>query len=60
MSTLLGDIKKKFFFNFKFFENRDFQIVGITTVVGDYLNIMKTNFDFNFDLYHAVKQHGYT
>ena len=25
-------------------------------VVGDYINIMKTTFDFNFDF----KQHGYT
>ncbi len=27
-------------------------------VVGDYINIMKTTFDFNFDLYKAFKQHG--
>ena len=26
----------------------------------DYINIMKTTFDFNFDLYQAVKQHEYT
>ena len=32
----------------------------ITTVVGDYINIMKTTFDFNFDLYQAFKQHGCT
>ena len=30
----------------------------ITTVVGDYINIMKTTFDFNFDLYQALKQQG--
>ena len=24
---------------------------------GDYINIMKTTFDFNFDLYPAFKQH---
>jgi len=30
------------------------------TVVGDYINILKTTFDFNFDLYQAFKQHGYT
>ena len=29
------------------------------TVVGDYINRMKTTFDFNFDLHQAVKQHGY-
>ena len=27
-------------------------------VVGDYINIMKTTFDFNFDLYQAFKTHG--
>ena len=30
------------------------------TVVGDNINIMKTTFDCNFDLYQAFKQHGYT
>ena len=29
-------------------------------MVGDFINIMKTTFDFNFDFYHAFKQHGYT
>ena len=29
-------------------------------LVGDYINIMKTNFDFNYDLYHTFKQHVYT
>jgi len=29
-------------------------------VVGDYINTMKTTFDFIFDLHQAVKQHGYT
>ena len=29
------------------------------TVVGDYINTMKTTFDFSFDLNQAVKQHGY-
>jgi len=28
-------------------------------VVGDHINTMKTTFDLNFDLYQAVKQHGY-
>jgi len=28
------------------------------TVVGDYINTMKTTFDFNFDFYKAVKQHA--
>ena len=27
-------------------------------VAGDYINIMKTTFDFNFDLYQAFKTHG--
>ena len=31
-----------------------------STVVSDYINTMKTTFDINFDLYHALKQHGYT
>ena len=30
------------------------------TVVSDIINIIKTTFDFNFDLYPAFKQHGYT
>ena len=30
------------------------------TMVGDYINTIKTIFNFNFDLYQAVKQHGYT
>ena len=30
------------------------------TVVGDYINIMKTTFDFNFNSYQAFKQHGYS
>ena len=28
--------------------------------LGDYMNTMKTILDFNFDLYQAFKQHGYT
>ena len=28
------------------------------TVVGDFINTMKTSFDFNFDLYQAFKQDG--
>ena len=37
-----------------------FNVVGtLNTVVADYTNTMKTNFDFNFNLYKAVKQHGY-
>ena len=28
--------------------------------VGDNINTMKTTFECNFDLYQAVKQHGYT
>ena len=31
-----------------------------STVVGDYINTMKTTFDFNFDLYQAFKHRGYT
>ena len=30
------------------------------TVVGDNINIMKTTFDFNFDLYQTFKQHKCT
>ena len=32
----------------------------ISTVVSDNINIMKTNFESNFDLYQAFNQHGYT
>ena len=27
-------------------------------VVGEFINKMKTTFDFNFELYSAFKQHG--
>ena len=30
------------------------------TVVGDYINTMMTTFDFDFDLYQAIKLHEYT
>ena len=33
------------------------QVFGLCTVVGDYINTMKTTFDFNFYLNEAVKQH---
>ena len=37
-----------------------FKIVNYEyTVVGDYINAMKTTFGFNCDLYQAFKQHGY-
>ena len=29
-------------------------------VVGDYINMLKTTLDFNFDLYQGFKQHEYT
>ena len=29
-------------------------------VVGDYINITKTTFGFNFNLYQAFKHHGWT
>ena len=32
----------------------------VSTLVGDYINTMKTTFDFKFDLYKAVKQQRYT
>ena len=31
-----------------------------TTMVGDFINTMKTTFEFNINLNLAVKQHGYT
>ena len=31
----------------------------LCTVVGEFINIMKTTFDFNFDSYQAFKPHGY-
>ena len=36
------------------------QFLHKNTVVGDYINTMKTTFDFNFDLYPGFKQPGYT
>ena len=32
----------------------------VSTVVGKYINTMKTTFDLNFDFYQAVKLHEYT
>ena len=29
-------------------------------MVGDYINIMKTTFDSNYDLHYTFKHHGYT
>ena len=37
----------------------EFLILALA-VVGDNINIMKTTFELNFDLYLAFKQHGYT
>ena len=37
-----------------------FSFANYATVVGDNINIMKTIFELNFDLYQAFKQHGYT
>ena len=31
------------------------ELSSSTTVVGDYINTMKTTFDLNFDLYQTVK-----
>ena len=31
-----------------------------SSMVVDYINIMKTAFDYNFDLDQSFKQHGYT
>ena len=30
------------------------------SLVADYINTMKTTFDFHFDLHQAFKQYGYT
>ena len=38
----------------------DFDGVNPDTMVGDYINTLKTTFDFSLSLYQAVKQHGYT
>ena len=34
--------------------------VCLNTVVGDNINIMKTTFELNFNIYQAFKQQGYT
>ena len=46
-------LRNKNFFNL-------FSVPHSNTVVGDYINTMKTTFDFNFDLYQAFTQHRYT
>jgi len=33
--------------------------VILDAAVGNYINTMKTTFDFNFDFHQGVKQHGY-
>ena len=33
------------------------KLYSSTTVVGDYINTMKTTFNFGFDLYQAFTQH---
>jgi len=57
-----GNILLSFFLRFLFFIWGLYFVKKIqaSTVVGDYINIMKITFDFNFDLYQAFKQHGYT
>ena len=37
---------------------KDISYYRYYAVVGDYINIKKMTFDFNFDLYQAFKQHG--
>ena len=44
----------------KFAKKHEREIINYDTVVGDYINTKKTNFDYNFDLNQAIKQHGYT
>ena len=46
---------KKFLFN-KIYQ----KFFAFTIVVRDYINTMMPTFDFNFYLYQAIKQHGYT
>ena len=48
--------------SFEFFKTNLSRIFNkhFSTVVGDYINIMKPTFDFNFGLYQAIKQHKYT
>ena len=36
------------------------KLKDLITVVGDYINIMKTTFELNFNFYQAFKQQGYT
>jgi len=36
------------------------ELLVFHTVVGDYINIMKTTFDLDFNLYQAFKEHLYT
>ena len=56
-SGKVGFIFRKY--SFKASMNFDAELF-LSTMICDYINIMKTIFDFNFDLYRAVKQHGYT
>ena len=53
----------KLFYNkeIKFHLKAEFNINNLnTTVLGKFINTMKTTFDFNFDLNQAFKQNGYT
>ena len=38
----------------------DIPSIQVSWTIVAFINTMKTTFDFNFDLYEAVKQHGYT
>ena len=42
------------------FKSLKFLKLLLHAMVGEYINTMKTTFDFNLDLYQAVKQDGYT
>ena len=57
LTTILYFILKIFRFLDWFY---DFDLIFSYTVVGDFINIIKTTFNFNFELYSAFKQHGYT
>ena len=35
-------------------------MINVSTVVGDYINTMKTTFELYFDSYPAFKKNGYT
>jgi len=54
--TLFDKMKEKL----KFLHCNTSNLDNLIILAGDYVNIMKTTYNFHFDLYQGYKQHGYS